>query len=173
MSFYRASFYICYNSFQSNTKLLWNIIDDYICETNFVLNKTNQKSGMINQNGFLETYPNQMTYELSKKRLFNSNSLYCPNEQFSRNNNNYNNIFNNKLLFWTLSKPQLDIQKEINPMQGNIHCICKINSFGEVKPNYFNKAIYLHKNKPLTNYANFINNKFSKSIKKKIQKLMM
>ena len=120
---------------------------------------------MISQNGYCETSPNQITYELEEKRIFNPNALYCCNNQFSRNNID-NNIFNNKLLFRTSSETHMDIPKQINPIQDNIcNIICKRNSFCHATPHNFNSPICVYKNKPLTNYSNFMNNRRKRNCK--------
>ena len=72
------------------------MINDCNCESIFLLNQNSLKPTMISQNFYCETSPNQITYELSSKRIFNPNSLCCHNDQLSRNNID-NNIFNNKL----------------------------------------------------------------------------
>ena len=103
---------------------------------------------IISQNVCCETSPNQITYELEEKKIFNLNSLYSCNNHFSRNNND-NNIFNNKLL-WTSSETHMDIPKEINPIQDNIcNIICKRNSFCQATPNNFNRPIAFIKISPL------------------------
>ena len=144
------------------------IINDCTCESNILLNQNNQisqKPVMISQNGYCETSPNQITYELEEKRIFNPNALYCCNNNFSRNNID-NNIFNNKLLFRTSSETHMDIPKQINPIQDNIcNIICKRNSFCHATPNNFNRPIFICKNKPLTNYSNFMNNRRKRNCK--------
>ena len=140
-----------------------DIINDCTYESNLLLNQNNQKQVMISQNDYCETSPNQLTYELAEKCIFNPNSLYCNNNPFSRNNNN--NIFNNKLLFRTSSDAHLDNQKENNPINDNINNICKRNSFVQATPNNLNSPICINKTKPLTNYSNFMNNRRKKDSK--------
>ena len=134
------------------------IINDCVCKSNLLLEQNSQKQVILSQNGYCETSPNQITYELTDKRIFNPNFLCCYNHPCSRNNND-NNIFNNKLLYRTSSDTHLDIPKEINPIQDNINNIYKRNSFVQATPNNFNRPICIYKNKPFSNFSNFMNNR--------------